>query len=159
MTCRLIIHPTDFTLTSDAAFRQAIAIAQRDGASLLVVHVVEPPSPMLVDRSSVHYRELMASQRVRARAILEKMMVRAKEARISATDVVLEGAPPEEIARLARKRHADLIVMATRGRVGLKDMIMGSTAERVIGRAPCPVLAVRPERRGAASPRARAAAR
>jgi nucleotide-binding universal stress UspA family protein len=153
MARRLIVHPTDFTLTSDAAFKEAIDLAQHDGASLIVVHVIEPPSPVLVDRASAHSRELMASQQTRARVILERMMVRAKLAGVSATDVLVEGTPDEQITRLARKRRADLIVMGTRGRVGLKEIMIGSTAERVIGRAHCPVVTVRSEPRAPRSGR------
>ena len=147
MASRLIVHPTDFTVTSDAAFKKAINLAKQDGASLIVVHVIEPPTPVLVDRASAHYKELLASQQAKARGMLERMLGRAKQAGVSATDTVLEGTPPEQITRLAKKRRADLIVMGTRGRVGLKEIMIGSTAERVISLAHCPVVTVRRERR------------
>jgi nucleotide-binding universal stress UspA family protein len=147
MPRRLIVHPTDLTPGSEAAFLAAIALARRDGASLIVVHVLEPPSPILADRSSAHYSELMSAGELRADTILERMTRRAGQAGVPATDVLLEGSPPEQIARLARRRHADLIVLGTRRHAGLRAIVLGSTAERVIGLAHCPVLTVRSGRR------------
>jgi nucleotide-binding universal stress UspA family protein len=146
MTHRLIVHPTDFTLTSDAAFKKALDLARRDGAKLVLVHVIEPPSPLLADHSAAHYTEHLASMQAKARGMLELMLVRAKRVNVPASDVLLKGSPPEEIVRLAKKRGADLIVIGTRGRTGLKELMLGSTAERVIGLAHCSVLTVRRKR-------------
>jgi nucleotide-binding universal stress UspA family protein len=79
----------------------------------------------------------------KARLNLERMLVRAKRAEVPAADVLLEGSPAEKIVQLAEKRRAGLIVMGTRGRTGLKKLLLGSVAERVIGLAPCPVLTIR----------------
>jgi nucleotide-binding universal stress UspA family protein len=61
---------------------------------------------------------------------------------VDASDVVMEGWPPEEIVKLARRRRADLIVIGTHGRTGIRKLLLGSIAERVIVLAPFPVLAV-----------------
>ena len=138
-----IVHPTDFSRASEAAFMRAIDLAKRDGAELILVHVLETLSPFLADGSSVHYTQLQASLEAKARLNLERMLVRAKRAGVPASDVLLEGSPAEKIVRLAKERGASVIVMGTRGRTGFKELLLGSVAERVIGLAPCPVLTVR----------------
>jgi nucleotide-binding universal stress UspA family protein len=62
---------------------------------------------------------------------------------VPASDVVVEGYPAEEIAALAQQRGVELIVMGTHGRTGMRKVLLGSVAERVIAIAPCPVLTVR----------------
>jgi nucleotide-binding universal stress UspA family protein len=141
-----IIHPTDFSRASTAAFMRAIDVAKRARAELVLVHVFEPISPYLAE-SRPHYNryhELQASLKAKARVKLEQMLARAKRAGIAASDVLLEGfSPAEDIVQVAKKRRAALIVMGTRGRTGLKKLLLGSVAARVIGLAPCPVLTVR----------------
>jgi nucleotide-binding universal stress UspA family protein len=138
-----IVHPTDFSRTGEAAFMQAIDMAKRDGTELLLVYVLEPPSPFLADSSAVHYRQLQASLAAKARLSLTRAVARAKRAGVAVSDILLEGSPAEKIVRLAKQRRAALIVMGTRGRTGFKKLLLGSVAERVIGLAPCPVLTVR----------------
>ena len=142
-TDRPIVHPTDFSRASEAAFLRAIDMAKRDGAELVLVHVLEPLSPFLADSSAAHYQELQASREAKARLSLERMLTRAKRAGVAASDVLLEGSPAEKIVPVAKKRRAGLIVMGTRGRTGLEKILLGSVAERVIGLAPCSVLTVR----------------
>jgi len=74
---------------------------------------------------------------------LHRLRARAKRAGVPASDVLVEGWVPEQIAKLAKKQHADLIVMGTHGRTGWAKPMPGSVAERVIALAPCPVLTVR----------------
>jgi nucleotide-binding universal stress UspA family protein len=78
-----------------------------------------------------------------ARQSLERLLAKTKRQEVAASAVVVEGWPPEEIVKLARKRRAALIVIGTHGRTGVKRLLLGSVAERVIVLAPCPVLAVR----------------
>jgi nucleotide-binding universal stress UspA family protein len=62
---------------------------------------------------------------------------------VPASDVVVEGYAAEEIAAVAEQRGVELIVMGTHGRTGMRKVLLGSVAERVIAIAPCPVLTVR----------------
>ena len=71
------------------------------------------------------------------------MVARAQKAKARVKAVLLEGVPYDRIARVARSKRADLIVMGTHGRSGLSKFFLGSVAERVIALAPCPVLTVR----------------
>lgn len=140
---RRIVHPTDFSPAGAAAFAQALAIARRERAELVLVHVLEPISPIADEGYLARHRELRLAMEATARRSLDRLRARATRARVAVRGVVMEGWPPEEIVKLARKRRADLIVIGIHGRTGLKKLLLGSVAERVLVLAPCPVLAVR----------------
>ncbi len=142
---RRILHPTDFSRASSAAFLKAVALAKESRAQLLLVHVMLPPTPFIGDGyvSPKTYEELEAAARRSAQRELAKVAARAQKAKARVKAVLLEGVPYDRIARAARSKRADLIVMGTHGRSGLSKFFLGSVAERVIALAPCPVLTVR----------------
>ena len=142
---RRILHPTDFSRASGAAFLKAVALAKESRAELLLVHVLLPPTPFIGDGyiSPKTYEELEASARRGAQRELAKVVAKAQKAKARVKAVLLEGVPYDRIARVARSKRADLIVMGTHGRSGLSKFFLGSVAERVIALAPCPVLTVR----------------
>jgi nucleotide-binding universal stress UspA family protein len=140
---RRILHPTDFSPASEPAFAQALEIAGREGAELILVHVLEPISPFPDGDYRARHRELRIALETAAHRALHPLLARAKRAAVPASDMVMEGWPPEEIVKLARKRRADLIVIGTHGRTGMKRLLLGSVGERVLLLAPCPVLTVR----------------
>ncbi|MEK6665846.1 MAG: universal stress protein [candidate division NC10 bacterium] len=142
---RRILHPTDFSRASGAAFLKAVALAKESRAQLLLVHVLLPTTPFIGDGyiSPKTYEELEASARRGAQRELAKVVAKAQKAKARVTAVLLEGVPYDRIARAARSKRADLIVMGTHGRSGLSKFFLGSVAERVIALAPCPVLTVR----------------
>jgi nucleotide-binding universal stress UspA family protein len=140
---RRIVHPTDFSPASEPAFAQALEIAGREGAELTLVHVLEPISPFPDGDYRTRHRELRIALETTARQALDPLLARAKQAQVRVSGVVMEGWPPEEIVKAARKRRADLIVIGTHGRTGMKRLLLGSVAERVILLAHCPVLTVR----------------
>jgi nucleotide-binding universal stress UspA family protein len=140
-----IVHPTDFSPASRAAFARAVALARDEGAELLLVHVLASVTPLLGDgyMSPKTYEDLFRSIRAQAQKQLDQLLARAKTARVRARGLLLEGTAADAIARTARAKHAQVIVMGTHGRTGLARLLMGSVAERVVGTAPCPVLTVR----------------
>ena len=140
---RRIVHPTDFSPAGEGAFAKALEIAKHDDAELILLHVLEPISPLADGDYLARHAELRTAMDATARRSLDRPLARAKRANVTASGVVTEGWPPEEIAKLARKRRADLIVIGTHGRKGMKKLLLGSVAERVILLAPCPVLTVR----------------
>jgi universal stress protein A len=142
---RRILHPTDFSGASRAAFRKAIEMAKSRRAELLIVHVMSPVVPVPGDGyvSPQLYDQLAVSSRAWAQKRLDALVAQAKKARVRAKGFLLEGAPSEEIVRFARARRVELIVMGTHGRTGLAKLFVGSVAERVVAAAPCPVLTVR----------------
>jgi len=142
---RRVLHPSDFTSFSRAAFRKAIEMTKANRAQLLVIHVLRPIIPVPGDAyiSPKMYDELASSARSFAQKELDKMLAQAKKARLRARGFLLEGLAHDEIIRFARARRVDLIVMGTHGRAGLAKFFVGSVADRVVAGAPCPVLTVR----------------
>lgn len=133
-----ILHPTDFSRYSDSAFRVACMVARDCGARLVVVHVVPPP--VFVYGEGVM---LPDPEAFKAPARQQLSQLAAQDARISVEHRLMEGDPGAEIARAASDLHADLIVIGTHGRTGLGRLLMGSVAEQVMRKAPCPVLSVK----------------
>ncbi|HXJ79523.1 MAG TPA: universal stress protein [Candidatus Methylomirabilis sp.] len=142
---RRILHPSDFSRASGAAFAKAVDMAKANKAELLVVHVLTPVIPMVGDGyvSPTVYEELEATARAHARKELERLLAKAKKAHARVKSLLLEGVPHEQITRAARSKRADLIVIGTHGRTGLAKLFLGSVAGRVVSTATCPVLTVR----------------
>ena len=133
-----ILFPTDYSDCSVEAIRYAVALAGDANGSLLVLHVVEPISPYLVPESpadeSRHRNEFMA--------VLQKLLAEQPSVTCDEETVIM-GDPVSTIVRVAEEEHVDLIVMGTIGRTGVKRMLLGSVAEEVVRRAPCPVLTLK----------------
>lgn len=145
MTSRPILHPTDFSKASRAAFARAVAEARARRAELLIVHVLSTITPMAGDEymSPKTYTDIQRSMQAYGQKQLDAQVAKAKAAGARARGLLLEGSPVDAIVRTARARRADVIVMGTHGRTGLSRLLMGSVAERVVGTASCPVLTVR----------------
>jgi nucleotide-binding universal stress UspA family protein len=132
-----ILHPTDFSEPSANAFGFACTLARALNARLLVLHVYPPPichGEVVARRQPNGFHELLWKE---LRAVL------SPEPQVCVEHMLEEGDAASEILRVARKVPCDLIVMGTHGRTGLGRLLMGSVAERVLRRAPCPVLAVK----------------
>jgi nucleotide-binding universal stress UspA family protein len=142
---RRVLHPSDFSPASRAAFTRAVASARADRAELLLVHVITPVTPLVGDGylSPKVYDDMQRSIRASGQTQLDKLVAKAKAAGARARGLLLEGTPADGIVRTARSKRADVIVMGTHGRSGLARLFLGSVAERVVGTAPCPVLTVR----------------
>lgn len=142
---RRILHPSDFSPASTAAFRRALEMARAEGAELLIAHVLNVTVPMVGDGyvSPKVYEEIQASTRAYGQKQLDRLVGKAKAAGVRARGLLLEGVAYEQIVRAARGRHVDVVVMGTHGRTGLAHFFLGSVAERVVTTAPCPVLTVR----------------
>jgi nucleotide-binding universal stress UspA family protein len=141
---RRILHPSDFSPASRPAFVKAQALAKASRAQLLITHVL-PVLPLIPDAyiTPSTYDELLRGQRASAQKQLDRLVRKAKAAGVRVSGILLDfGVPAERIARLAKSRHADVIVMGTHGRTGLTRALLGSVATRVVATAPCPVLTV-----------------
>ena len=142
-----IIVPIDFSKMSVQAIQIAKQLARRFGASIHLAHARQfnyaadfmAPVPPMVPFSIMPYEQ--NGEQI----ALEELKKVASECGVSsATCDVLSGAPPfDEICRLAQTIPADLVVMPTHGRTGLKHVFLGSTAERIVQHSSCPVLVTR----------------
>jgi nucleotide-binding universal stress UspA family protein len=144
---RRVLHPTDFSKASTPAFTRAIAEARDNRGELLLVHVLAPVIPMAGAGEGYLapsvYEQMSKSARAWAQKQMDRLLAKAKAARVRARGMLLEGVAHEQIARAAKRQRADLIVIGTHGRTGVARFFLGSVAARVAATAPCPVLTVR----------------
>lgn len=137
-----ILVPTDFSETSDAAVKYARALAGAFGASLHVLHVVENPFVYGWTAGDYNFSFLESIERD-ARERLAKVLSAKEREKFHPRLIVQTGNPYLEIVRYAANQTIDLIVIGTHGRGPIIHMLMGSVAEKVVRKAPCPVLTVR----------------
>jgi nucleotide-binding universal stress UspA family protein len=141
---RVILHPSDFSPASRAAFRTAVDLARSSRAAVLLVHVIAPVPNVGDGYLSPEVREeIEASSRAFGQRQLAALVARARKAGVRARSLVLVGHAHEQILRAARSGRADMIVMGTHGRSGLARLFLGSVAGRVVSAARCPVITVR----------------
>ena len=144
-----VVYATDFSRPSLPAFSAALAASRRDGADLIVLHVLPPP--IGADAMSYvperMYEEMKAAVVRQANRRLAALVRRAEKRGVRARAEVVEGLPHEEIPKAARRHRASLVVVGTHGRTGLARLLMGSVAARVVGTCPCPVMTTRAGRR------------
>jgi len=138
MSRPIILVPTDFSTASDAALPHAEALAKQKSASLLILHVEEPP---LAYGGGELYYGLPEPNSERILRMLED--VRPTDQTVAFTHRLTMGDPAGEIVRIAAEEGVEMIVLGTHGRSGITRMLMGSVAEAVVRRAPCPVLVYR----------------
>jgi universal stress protein A len=131
-----ILVPIDFSAASKKALKYAVPFAEQFGAKLTLLHVVEPLGGSLAMENDEQaaacksHLEMVIKRQAINPALLDKTLIR-------------QGRSFHEIANAARTLKVDLIIISTHGYTGLKHVFMGSTAERVVRHAPCPVLVVR----------------
>jgi nucleotide-binding universal stress UspA family protein len=136
-----ILFATDFSRWAQRAEDYACALACSWRASLTVLSVAEFPPGLNPDY--LVNQQYLADLLKHASAQLVDLKGRAEGRGIAVTTRVATGIPSEEVISAAREEDSDLIVVGTRGKTGLAHILLGSTAERVIRGAPCPVLSVR----------------
>jgi len=141
---RNVLVPVDFSANAEASAKYASDLAQKFGAKLHLLHVVEPAS-FVNDLKNVPFT--LSDKQLEATAMtdLEALSTRFIDPGVQSSWMVKHGKGYQEIVKVAKQMKADMIVIATHGYTGLKHTIMGSTAERVVRHAPCPVLVLRAE--------------
>ena len=139
--------PLDFSASSLEALRVSAPLLRSFGANLHLVHVTTPDAPMAgLEAMPIVISDTTSANRLKADM---KHFVKASAATLEPATIHVErGKPYEEICRLARDLQIDLIVIATRGQIGVKHLLLGSTAERVVRYSPCPVMVVRRRENG-----------
>ncbi|HLM79368.1 MAG TPA: universal stress protein [Terriglobales bacterium] len=139
-----ILCPVDFDPNSLLALRLASELAQEGKATLHLLHVVAmPPGPEV----ALPFGKMETAARTRLERLARQKVTCEARYQIE----VMMGDPAVEVLQAAKRLRANLIVMATHGRRGLRRLVLGSVAERVIREAPCPVLTVKPKSAAARS--------
>jgi nucleotide-binding universal stress UspA family protein len=144
MQIKTILFPTDFSNGARAAMDYALSLAQDYQAKLILLYVIQDISiAEWYIPSTLSVADLVEDMQKSAWKEMDKW---AAEAAGRVTDVeklVERGVPFVEIIRTSKEKKADMIVIGTHGRTGIDHMLFGSTAEKVVRKAPCPVLTVR----------------
>ena len=134
-----ILYPTDFSERSAYAFQVAQALARDAGAKLIVLHVL---APMVI------YEGMGATNIPYQDSEKAAMLARLRQFQVANPLVEVEhrvelGDPASVILDLAKEKDCKLIVMGTHGRTGLARLLLGSVAEQVVRKAPCPVMTIK----------------
>jgi nucleotide-binding universal stress UspA family protein len=142
---RRIVFATDFSRGARPPMERAFALAKGTGAELVVVHVLQPVSPLPGNGAVLPrlYNEIEAVIRKTGEKSMQKLLALARRQHVRATGRLLGGLPVEAINGAARRAKADLVVTGTHGRQGIRRILLGSVAAGIVAGAPCPVLTVR----------------
>lgn len=135
-----ILAPVDFSDYSKGAVDSAMSMAKQFQSQLEFLHVIVDPIPLGYYEAGLEGL-YTADTEIKERS-LEKLKEFVGKTESNYTYTIVDGAPYQETTEHARREQTDLIIMATRGNSGLKHFLVGSTTERVVPLAPCPVLTV-----------------
>ncbi|MFZ3209726.1 MAG: universal stress protein [Geobacteraceae bacterium] len=139
-----ILFATDFSENSEHAFDYAFSLVRKYGARLLIMHVINEP----VDLRGfyvphISFENLEKEIEEGAFKMMEKFCRDNVKDYTNYETIIIAGTPDKEIVNKAISEEVSLIVMGTHGRSGIDHFLFGSTAERVVGNASCPVMTVR----------------
>lgn len=142
-----ILYPTDFSESSLEALKYGVSFAKEFGAKLILMHVVSENTeglnlPRVSSLESVEQELVQEAERN-----LKVLIPIEQRKNLDWEMAILRGHPANEIMLYAHQNDIDLIIIGTHGRSGFEHIIFGSTAEKVVRKAPCPVLTVKPAQR------------
>ncbi|HEY4481837.1 MAG TPA: universal stress protein [Candidatus Brocadiaceae bacterium] len=138
-----ILCPIDYSVYSEKAIKYAIEFAEKYNAKLYLMHVLDIRIYDITDPELYNVNVIDKETINKLRERLHKCISEDTRKNIEVETIVIEGVPFAEIIKKAREYKVDLIVLGTHGRTGLSHAIMGSVAEKVVRKAPCPVLTIR----------------
>lgn len=140
-----ILHPTDFSQTSQTALALASSLARDNNATLIIAHVFSPTANVVAATPPI---AITVANAVEEKERLERVI--PSDPQIVFEHRLLEGVPASSIVEFAESEQVDMIVMGTHGVTGLTRLLMGSVAEAVVRKAPCPVLTIKESSRAPA---------
>ena len=146
MKVNKIIAPTDLSKLSRAAVCYAFELALEQGAEVIVYSVITEEGEWFDKDDDLNPVKALVPTQQKRLADFVKDTCAEFAAKPKIKEVVEVGVPYRDIVRKAEEENADLIVMSTHGRTGLEQVMLGSVTEKVVARAPCPVLSIRPGR-------------
>jgi len=142
---RRILFATDFSDASRKAFATAVTLAKAQHATLDILHVVVPFTPIIPEQyiNTETWEQIDRQARLWSQQRLRSLTSKATASGVSTVGLLSEGDPAQQIIRAIGTRRADLLVVGTHGRSGLAKFFVGSVAARLVATAPCPVVTVR----------------
>lgn len=142
---RRMLFASDFSKASGKAFTTALTLAKANRATLTILHVIVPFTPIVPEQyiNTATWEQIDSQTRRWSQQQLARLTEKAKKAGIRVVGLLLEGDPAQQITRAARSKRADVLVVGTHGRTGLTKFFVGSVAGRVVATASCPVVTVR----------------
>ncbi len=149
ITINKILMPTDFSDFSKHALKYAESFASQYRAKLYLLHVISDIPDFSAfylkhfPLENINEEEICREVENRVRSEMERLISEDIKENIEVEPAVVVGVPSLEIINFAKEKSIDLIVIATHGRTGLKHVLFGSTAEKVVRGSPCPVMTVR----------------
>jgi nucleotide-binding universal stress UspA family protein len=144
---RRILVPTDFSDSARQALEWGVSLAREFKAELVLLHVVENLTVGYAsDLFPVPMAEVYEEISGYARTELAKMTEEVRKQGVVVEERLAQGTPSAEIIRVAKEEPVDLIVLGSHGKGLLDHALFGSTTERVVRKAPCPVLTCRPRK-------------
>jgi len=144
MQIQTILFPTDFSQGARAAMDHALSLARDYKAKLILLYVIQDISiAEWYIPSSLSVTDLVEDMQKSAWKEMDKWGEEVAGTVPNVEKLVVRGVPFVEIIRTAKEHNVDLLVIGTHGRTGIDHMLFGSTAEKVVRKAPCPVLTVR----------------
>ncbi|MEO8701657.1 MAG: universal stress protein [Kofleriaceae bacterium] len=142
---RTILVPIDFSSEADQALEYAVNLASRLDATLFLVHAISLPTLGLQEIGVAYAATRMEAIVLAAQTELDMRVTKYRDRAAFAPARVEIGDAREIIDQIAELIEADLIIMGTHGRRGVKRALLGSVTESVLRSSPCPVLAIRPK--------------
>jgi len=145
-----ILAAIDFSLYSPQVLRFAVDLTRELKAQLVVVNVINQRDVQAIEMVQREFPGQSVSQFVRVATaervnLFEKLLAEAGAASVGAKKLIKVGVPFKEILNAVDEEKADLLIMGTKGRGNVADVLFGSTAEKVFRRCPIPLVSVRPE--------------
>lgn len=151
MEIKRIVVPVDYSEHAQATLEYAATLAERFGASIDVVHVWDRPSYVpdtaVIGKPGEPERSLADLIRENAEHEMTEFLKRTKlPPGVTVTHHLVSGEPASAVIKLLEHRDADLVILGTHGRAGVKHLLLGSVAEKLVRLSPIPVITVPPER-------------
>jgi nucleotide-binding universal stress UspA family protein len=140
---RRILVPIDFSAHAEPVIQWAIHLAEEHGSTLILLHAYHLPVEFQQLEGAYLPQDFWASVKAEAEQNLNRYAEPLRARGLAVELIVREGYPATVIEEEAIEQRADLIVIGTRGLSGLKHLLLGSIAERVVQKSPCPVLTVK----------------
>jgi nucleotide-binding universal stress UspA family protein len=138
-----ILVPLDFSEAAAPILEWAAHLAEEHGSRVILLHAYHLPVEFQQLEGAYLPDDFWAHVKRETESTLERYAEKLRERGLEVETLACEGYPATVIEEEAKEQHADLIVIGTRGHSGLKHLLLGSIAERVVQHAPCPVLTVK----------------